>query len=229
MWPASSLTSCSSPRSSTRKAKLCTAHCPSWGSTAFSMSARASASSWSSRATSPRSGWPRCAAPQRPAQQPGHRGLHGQGRVVKVGVVTFPGSLDDADARRAVDDRGGRRRGSMARRPRAQGRRRRRFAGRLLVRRLPAVRGDCALRARDVRGHRRGQARHARPRHLQRLPDPVRVAPAAGGTHPQRPPDLRVPRPAAPHRERLDRVDQRLPVRRRGHHRAQERRGWVCR
>ena len=42
---------------------------------------------------------------------------------------------------------------------------------------------------------------HAGARHLQRLPDPLRVAPAAGCADPQRPPQVRLPRPAAAHRE----------------------------
>ena len=38
---------------------------------------------------------------------------------------------------------------------------------------------------------------HAGARHLQRLPDPLRVAPAARRADPQRPPQVRLPRPAA--------------------------------
>ena len=42
---------------------------------------------------------------------------------------------------------------------------------------------------------------HAGARHLQRLPDPLRVPPAAGCADPQRPPQVRLPRPAAADRE----------------------------
>ena len=48
---------------------------------------------------------------------------------------------------------------------------------------------------------------HADPRHLQRLPDARRGAPAARRPDPQRPPAVRPPRPEAARRERLDRVD----------------------
>ena len=115
-----------------------------------------------------------------PAQQPGDRGLHGQGRrAVKIGVVTFPGSLDDVDARRAVEIAGGEAVALWHGDSRPAGRRRRRPARWLLLRRLPALRRDRPLRAGDDRGHRRGEERDADARHLQRLPDPVRGAPAA--------------------------------------------------
>ena len=75
--------------------------------------------------------------------------------TARIGVVTFPGSLDDRDAARAVrlaggesvalwhgdDDLHGRRRGGPARR--------------LLLRRLPALRRDRPVRARHERGDRR--------------------------------------------------------------------------
>ncbi len=60
----------------------------------------------------------------------------------RVGVITFPGSLDDRDALRAIelDGRDGRR--ALARGPRPARRRRRDPAGRVQLRRLPALRGD---------------------------------------------------------------------------------------
>ena len=66
----------------------------------------------------------------------------------------------------------------------------------LLLRRLPALRRDRPVRAGDDRGDRCGQGRPAGPRHLQRLPDPVRVPPVARRPDPQRPPQVRLPRPA---------------------------------
>ena len=133
---------------------------------------------------------------------------------MKIGVVTFPGSLDDVDAQRAVRLAGGEpvalwhgdhdlhdvdavvlpggfsygdylRCGAIAR-----------FA--------PVMTEVVAAAAR----------RHARPRHLQRLPDPLRVAPAAGCADPQRPPHVHLPRPAAADRERGDRLDRRVRRRR---------------
>ena len=132
---------------------------------------------------------------------------------MKVGVVTFPGSLDDVDAQRAVriggheavalwhgdHDLRGRRRGGAARR--------------LLVRRLPALRRDLPLLPGDDRGDRGGGPGDAGARHLQRLPDPVRVAPAARRADPQRPPQVRLPRPAAAHREHRDRRGPRRTTR----------------
>ena len=110
--------------------------------------------------------------------QPGHRGLRGA-RLVKVGVVTFPGSLDDVDAQRAV-----------------------RVAGHDVVTlwhrdhdlqqvdavvlpggfsygdylRCGAISRFSPLMTEIVAG---AGERPARARHLQRLPDPLRVAPAA--------------------------------------------------
>ena len=112
---------------------------------------------------------------------------------MKVGVVTFPGSLDDEDARRAV-----------------------RLGGHEAV---ALWHGDHDLQGVDAvilpGGFSYGdylrcgaisrfapvmtevvaaaEQRHARARHLQRLPDPVRVPPAAGCADPQRPPQVRLP------------------------------------
>ena len=150
------------------------------------------------------------------AVQPGDRGRRlgapGARRDrVKVGVVTFPGSLDDRDAARAV------------RSPAAP-------------RRSPLWHGDADLHGVDAvvlpGGFSYGdylrcgaiarfapvmdalvpaaQRRPAGPRHLQRLPGPLRVAPAARRADPQRPPQVHLHRPAAARRERLDRLDLRL-------------------
>ena len=149
--------------------------------------------------------------------------------LVKIGVVTFPGSLDDVDAQRAARVAGAEPVALWHGDHDLRGVDAVVLPGWLLLRRLPALRRHRSLRAGDGRGRRGGQGRDARARHLQRLPDPVRVAPAARRPDPQRPPQVRLPRPAAPDRERVDRVDQRLRGRRRGDDRAQERRGRVRR
>ena len=146
------------------------------------------------------------------AVQPGHRGLRGRrprGRPFRE------------DRRRHLPGLAGRRR----RRPRRTHRRRR--AGprsgtaTTTLRGVDAVMlpggfsyGDylrCGAIARFapvmteiVEGARAGPAR---PRHLQRLPDPLRVAPAARRADPQRPPQVRVRRPAAADREQPHGVD----------------------
>ena len=86
---------------------------------------------------------------------------------------------------------------ALARRRRPARRRRGRPARRLLLRRLPALRRDRPVRPGDGDDRRRGPRRPAGARHLQRLPDPVRVAPAARRADPQRAPALPLPRPAA--------------------------------
>ena len=144
---------------------------------------------------------------------------------VKIGVVTFPGSLDDVDAQRAVRI-GGHEAVAL-------------WHGDHDLRGVDAVvlpggfsYGDylrCGAISRFspvmtevVEAAGRG---HAGARHLQRLPDPVRVAPAAGRADPQRPPQVRLPRPAAADREQPHRLDLVVRRGRRGHDRAQERRG----
>ena len=57
--------------------------------------------------------------------------------------------------------------------------------GRLFLRRLPALRRDRALLAGHGRGPRVCAKGRPGPRHLQRLPDPVRGGPAPGRPHPQ--------------------------------------------
>ena len=145
---------------------------------------------------------------------------------MRIGVVTFPGSLDDVDAR--------------ARRP--PRRRRGRSRSGTATHDLKGVDavvlpggfsyGDylrCGAIARfapvmtEVVDARQGG--HAGARHLQRLPDPLRVAPAARRADPQRPPQVRLPRPAAADREQPHRLDLGVRRGRRGHHRAEERRG----
>ena len=71
----------------------------------------------------------------------------------------------------------------------------------------------------------RGRRRDAGARHLQRLPDPVRGAPAAGRPDPQRRPHLRLPRPAAAGRVDRHGLDQPVRGRPGDRDRAQERRG----
>jgi phosphoribosylformylglycinamidine synthase subunit PurQ / glutaminase len=61
---------------------------------------------------------------------------------MRIGVVTFPGSLDDRDAARAVRIAGGRGRCPVARDADLHGVDAVVLPGRLLLRRLPALRGD---------------------------------------------------------------------------------------
>ena len=94
--------------------------------------------------------------------------------VMRIAVVTFPGSNCDYDCYHAVKRRRGRAGVRLAPGPRPDGRRRRGAARRLLLRRLPAGRRHRPLQPghggrRDLRRRRR-----AGPGHLQRLPDPVR-------------------------------------------------------
>ena len=85
------------------------------------------------------------------------RGAAAAGRgVMRVGVVTFPGSLDDVDAARAVRLAGAEPVALWHGDHDLQRRRRGRAAGRLLLRRLPALR-------RDRRASRRSWPRSSRP------------------------------------------------------------------
>ena len=116
-----------------------------------------------------------------------------RGPGMRIGVVTFPGSLDDADAARAVRLAGGE---AVAL-----------WHGDADLQGVDAVvlpggfsYGDylrCGAISRfapgDDRGRRLGRPRAAGARHLQRLPDPLRVPPAARGADPQRPPQVRLP------------------------------------
>ena len=122
--------------------------------------------------------------------------------LMRVGVVTFPGSLDDADAARAFGLAGGE--------PVAL------WHGDADLHGVDAVvlpggfsYGDylrCGAIARfapvmePLVGRR--ERRPAGARHLQRLPGALRVAPAAGRADPQRPPQVHLRRPAAGGRER---------------------------
>ena len=150
--------------------------------------------------------------------------VHARGGL-KVGVVTFPGSLDDGDARRAVTI-GGNEAVAL-------------WHGDDDLKGVDAVvlpggfsYGDylrCGAISRFapvmtsvIEAAGNGDAG---PRHLQRLPDPLRVPPAARRADPQRPPQVRLPRPAAAHRARRHPVDVVVRRRCRGHDRAQERRG----
>ena len=111
---------------------------------------------------------------------------------MRWGVVTFPGSNDDHDALYVVEHVLGEDAVPLWHKDRdLQGRRLRRPAGRLLLRRLPALRRAWRASRRSWRASSRFAARR-RPgaRHLQRLPGPVRGRPAARRADPQ-------PRPAA--------------------------------
>ena len=138
------------------------------------------------------------------ARQPADRELRDRDRRVRdlrptVAVVVFPGSNDDRDAAWAL--------GALGAEPvlvwhaeeRAAGRYRcGRPPGRVLVRRLPALRRDRPLLAGDAGG--RGVRRRGRPgaRHLQRLPDPLRGRAAAGRAPPERVALVRLPRRRRP-------------------------------
>ena len=111
--------------------------------------------------------------------------------------------------------RGRRSRQPLARRRRPQAGRRRRGARRLLVRRLPALRCDREVRARDGRGHPCCCPGPAGVGDLQRFSDPVRGGAAAGRADPQRRPAFRLPRSVARGRVELDGVDVALRAGRR--------------
>ena len=118
----------------------------------------------------------------------------------RIGVVTFPGSLDDvrraARGPRSPGARGGRRSGMAT--PTCAASTRSSLPGGLLLRRLPALRRDRPVRpGRWARSSTRRRDGLPVLGHLQRLPDPVRVAPAARRADPQRRPALRLPRPGA--------------------------------
>ena len=85
-----------------------------------------------------------------------------EGRRMRIGVVTFPGSLDDVDAARAVRLAGGEAVALWHGDADLQGVDAVDPARRLLVRRLPALRRDLALRAGDDRGRRGGRPRGCR-------------------------------------------------------------------
>ena len=91
------------------------------------------------------------------------RGIERGGRAgagglmpARIGVVTFPGSLDDHDALRAVRLSGAEPVSALARQRHPGRRRRGDPARRLLLRRLPALRRDLPVRPGDDRG---GQGR----------------------------------------------------------------------
>ena len=121
---------------------------------------------------------------------------------MKVGVVTFPGSLDDVDAQRAV------RLGGHEAVALWHGDHDLRGVDAVVLPggfsygdylRCGAISRFSPVMAEVIEAAGRG---HAGARHLQRLPDPLRVPPAPGCADPQRPPQVRLPRPAAADRER---------------------------
>ena len=164
------------------------------------------------RARGRRRGGRRDAAPHRrpAAGQPGDRGLDGDPHAMsRIGVITFPGSLDDVDAARAVRLAGGEPVALWHAEHDLRGVDAVVVPGRLLLRRLPARRRDRQPGPDHDRGGGRGRRRDAGARHLQRLPDPLRGRPAARRAGPQRGSALRLPRPAAARRDRGDRLDRR--------------------
>ncbi len=148
---------------------------------------------------------------------------------MKVGVVTFPGSLDEVDARRAVV-----------------------IGGNEAV---ELWHGDHDLKGVDAvilpGGFSYGD--YLRCGAISRFsPVMTEVIAAAGAgmpvlgvcngfqilceshllpgcVDPQRPPQVRLPRPAPSHREQPHALDLGVRRGRRGHHRAEERRGWLRR
>ena len=102
-------------------------------------------------------------------------------------------------------------------------------ARRLLLRRLPALRRHRPLRPGDGGAGPRRPRRPAGPGDLQRVPDPLRVPPAARRADPQRPPQVHLHRAGPPRRERLHRLDLRPRGRQPHHHPPEERRGRVRR
>jgi hypothetical protein len=198
-----------------------------------SASARASASSSRSTATSPTRSWPTSTAPPRPCSPtPSSRRSTsgwtpaGGGRLMapQVGVVTFPGSLDDHDALRAV-----------------------RLAGAEPVSLWHAsddLRGVDAIilpGGFSYGDYLRAGAISSFSPVMRSVVDAANAgcrcwASATGSrssarrtcsrrAHPQRRPDLRVRRPAAPGGVRRHRVDVRLHRGAGDHHRPQEREG----
>ncbi len=112
----------------------------------------------------------------------------------RIGVITFPGSLDDRDAMRAVETMGGEGVALWHADPRSARRRRRDPARRIQLRRLPALWRDRWARADPRRGARVRRPRGAGARHLQRVPDPVRGGAAARRPDPQRVAAVHLPR-----------------------------------
>ena len=84
----------------------------------------------------------------------------------------------------------------LARRRLRTGLRHDRAARRLLLRRLPALWRHGGTLADHARRRCQGESRHARARHLQRLPGAVRVGPAAGRADAQRLAEVHLPRRA---------------------------------
>ena len=117
--------------------------------------------------------------------------------MLRASVIVFPGSNCDRDVKVALE----RVTGfpvKMVWHGDAIGARLRphRAAGRLLLRRLSALRRHGGAFADHARRHRQGESRHAGARHLQRLPDPVRVGPAARRADAQRLAAIHLPRRA---------------------------------
>ena len=100
--------------------------------------------------------------------------------TARIGVVTFPGTLDDRDTQRAVRARRRRAGAALAPRQGPQAGRRGRAARRLLLRRLSARRRHLPLLAGDGDRHRAGARPACRCSASATASRCSRVAPAAG-------------------------------------------------
>ena len=164
-WPVSSSTSCPSPRSSTRRARPCTARCRGSGSTGVSdvrQGKRFELEIDGEVTDEVLASVEQMAETLLSNPVIENFTVRVEGDAVRVGVVTFPGSLDDVDAQRAVRIGGHEAVALWHGDHDLRGRRRGRPAGRLLLRRLPALR--CDLRFAPVmaevdRGRRAGACR----------------------------------------------------------------------
>ena len=121
---------------------------------------------------------------------------------MRIGVITFPGSLDDRDAQRAIRLAGAEPVALWHGEHDLQGVDAIVLPGGFSYGdylRCGAIAARSPIMAEVIDAAER---RDARARHLQRLPDPRRGAPAARRADPQRPRRLHLPRPAAARRER---------------------------
>ena len=109
---------------------------------------------------------------------------------MRAGVITFPGSNCDRDLAVALAACGARVERLWHQETELPALDLIVRAGRLLLRRLSALRRDGGARAGDARGGAAGGRRRGRARHLQRLSDPGRGGPAAGRSDQQRRPEF---------------------------------------
>ena len=124
----------------------------------------------------------------------------------RIGVVTFPGSLDDVTRCARCGSAATKRSRSGTATTTSQGVDAVILPGGFSYGdylRCGAISRFAPVMAEVVEA---AQAGNAGARHLQRLPDPLRVPPAARRADPQRPPQVRLPRPAAAGREQPTRA-----------------------